>query len=193
MAETLADIGSRLDQLERELAEMRDMAAIQDVLTRYSRALDWLDDEMLDGVFFDDAEIDYGFFQGTGAAFKPLLMQVERSVGRRWHFTSQLKIDLNGTSAEVESYNLSLGIAALEDNPPSDVMQFFGMYADRLEKRGGQWGIIRRKHLLVAGVSAKEITMTGEFGQLNKLGATGVTHQDYRRLAELVSLPGVPA
>lgn len=190
MADTNGELLARLERIERELTEVRERAAVEDVLTRYSRALDWLDDEMLEGVFFDDAEIDYGFFKGTGKEFKPLLMEVERSVGRRWHFTSQIKVELNGASAEVESYNFSLGIPQLADNPPSDVLQFFGMYADRLEKRGGHWGIIRRKHLLITGLSAKEISMTGDFGQLNKLGATSATHPDYRRLAEPVRLKG---
>lgn len=187
----MADMGevlARLERLERDLTEMRDRAAVEDVLVRYSRALDWLDDDMLDGVFFDDAEIDYGFFKGTGKTFKPILMEVERSLGRRWHFTSQIKVELNGDSAEVECYNLSLGIPALEDNPPSDILQFFGMYSDRLEKRNGHWGIARRKHLLVTGLSAKEIPMTGDFGQLNKLGGTGADHADYRRLHPVIRL-----
>jgi hypothetical protein len=48
---------------------------IQDVLVRYARALDWLDDEMLRTAFFDDAEIDYGFFRGSFREFAPILMQ----------------------------------------------------------------------------------------------------------------------
>jgi len=56
----------RIERLERELARHRDLIEIQDVLTRYSRALDWLDADMLSTVFFDDAEIDYGFFKGSG-------------------------------------------------------------------------------------------------------------------------------
>src|SRR5262245_36372305 len=101
MAET-SEIHERLRCLEREVAEPRTRRDIEDVLLRYSRALDWLDDAMLETVFFDDAEIDYGFFQGTGKEFKPLLMQVERTVGRRWHFMAQIKVELDGDFAEVE-------------------------------------------------------------------------------------------
>lgn len=190
MSDQTTDLLARIARIERELAETREHAAIEDVLIRYSRALDWLDDAMLDGVFFDDAEIDYGFFKGSGKAFKPILMDVERSIGRRWHFTSQIKIALDGSGAgaEVESYNFSLAIPGADGDGPSDILQFFGIYADRLEKRNGQWGIARRKHLLVTGLSATEISMTGDFGQLNQIGATGVDHPDYRRLHPLVRL-----
>ena len=184
MSEQATTMEQRLAALEREMREMQDRAAIEDVLLRYSRALDWLDDGMLEDVFHDDAEIDYGFFRGTGKDFRPILMEVERGTGRRWHFTSQVKIQLKGDFAEVESYNLSLALPQLADDPPSDILQFFGMYSDRMEKRDGRWGIIRGKHLLVTALISKEVPMTGDFGMLNKIGATGTDHADYRRLAE---------
>ena len=62
-----SDIQQRLDRLEQEVAGLRALREIEDVLTRYSRALDWLDDAMLETVFYDDAEIDYGFFRATAA------------------------------------------------------------------------------------------------------------------------------
>ncbi len=188
MTLTLESLAARLDAAECELAENRDLAAINDVLVRYSRALDWLDDELLDGVFYDDADIDYGFFKGSGKDFKPVLMAVERSVGRRFHFTSQVKIELNGNVAEVESYNISLGIPQLATEPPSQVLQFFGLYADRLEKRGGKWGIARRKHHHITGLGHTEIAMTGDFGALNKIGETSIHHPDYRRLTKAPAL-----
>src|SRR6187551_1777108 len=124
-----SDIQQRLGRLEQEVAGLQALREIEDVLTRYSRALDWLDDAMLETVFYDDAEIDYGFFQGNGREFKPLLMQVERSVGRRWHFTAQIKIALDGDSAEVESYNLSMAAEPVRSDPPAEFDQFFGFYA----------------------------------------------------------------
>ena len=57
MAET-PDIHERLRALEAEVRDLRARREIEDVLARYSRALDWLDDAMLETVFFDDAEID---------------------------------------------------------------------------------------------------------------------------------------
>jgi len=174
---------ARLEAVEAELAVQRDTLAIHDVLARYSRALDWLDDDMLETVFYDDAEIDYGFFKGSGKDFKPVLMEVEHGLGRRWHFTAQIKIDLQSDSAEVESYNLALSLPKVEPAAGEQYAIFFGYYKDRLIKRGGKWGIIARKHLLVAGASLSEVSIEGDMRLLNQIGVTGPSHADYRRLS----------
>lgn len=184
------DVLARLTALEAEVARQADLAAINDLLTRYSRALDWLDAAMLDTVFYDDADIDYGFFKGNGKDFKPRLMDVEHSVGRRWHFTSQVKIDLHGETAEVESYNLSLSLPESKPGDGTPFAIFFGFYKDRVLKRGGQWGIIARKHLLVAGAPLAEIPMDGDMGMLNQIGMTGPSHPDYRVLTQARVLEG---
>jgi hypothetical protein len=183
MAETdIQAIAVRLLQTERDLADLRDLRAIENVLARYSRALDWLDDEVLNPIFFDDAEIDYGFFKGSGKDFKPVLMAVERSMGRRWHFTSQVQILLEGSAAEVESYNFSVAATAESPGPASEVMHFYGKYVDRFEKRGGRWGIIRRKHLQIGAATIAETAMQGPLAVLNQIGAATPRHSDYRRL-----------
>jgi hypothetical protein len=187
MAET-SDIHERLRALEGEVRELRARREIEDVLARYSRALDWLDDAMLETVFFDDAEIDYGFFQGTGKEFKPLLMQVERTVGRRWHFTAQIKIELDGDIAEVESYNVSMAAEPVRSDPPAEFDQFFGYYIDRLARRNGRWGILRRKHLLLTAAKVRETRLEGPFALLNAIGPTSPQHADYRRLSRATAL-----
>jgi hypothetical protein len=179
---------ARLAALEAEVSRLRDVQAIHDLLARYSRALDWLDDAMLDTVFYDDAEIDYGFFRGSGRDFKPRLMALEHSVPRRWHFTSQVSIALDGDAAEVESYNLSLAVPRLEPQGGGEYAAFFGFYKDRMLKRGGRWGIIARKHLQVAGAPLAEMAMEGDMGQLNQIGRTGADHPDYRRLTDAAPL-----
>lgn len=178
------DLLARLERLETEVAYQRDVLDIHDVLARYSRACDWLDEAMLDTVFYDDAEIDYGFFKGSGKDFKPVLMQVERSVGRRWHLTAQVKIDLSGDTAEVEGYNYAVATKPVSPEPPADITQFFGYYVDRMVKRSGQWGIIRRRHLLVTGLMDREVPLDGVFADLNKIGPTSPGHEEYRRLSK---------
>ena len=109
MSDTLDALSARLETLERDLAELRAREAIRDLLARYSRALDWLDDKQLDDVFFDDAHVDYGFFTGTGKDFKPVVMQIEHATGRRWHLGAQVTINLDGDAADVMSYGIAIG------------------------------------------------------------------------------------
>jgi hypothetical protein len=184
MATELDALLQRMQQLESELARMRDIRDIEDLVLRYSRALDWLDTDALDAVIFDDAEIDYGFFRGSGSDFKPVLMEIERSTPRRWHFTSQIKVHLQGEFADVESYNFSIGTTALIADESSRAMHFHGYYEDRVARRSGGWGIVRRKHILVSAVSLAEIPMEGQFAQLNKIGYASVQHPDYRPLKD---------
>ena len=180
----VAALTARIDRLEREVAHHRDVLEIQDVLARYARALDWLDDDMLRTAFFDDAEIDYGFFRGSFREFAPILMQVERDVGRRWHMATQVKIHIDGDMAEVESYHLSLATPAVESVPPADIAHFYGFYVDRMQRRNGRWGIVRRKHLLISMTSVREVALEGPMGVLNKIGVTSTQHADFRRLTD---------
>ncbi len=175
-------IEDRLVRLEQELLWHRDRAAIEAVLVRYSRALDWLDESLLDTVFHPDAQVDYGFFKGSIREFRPLLMQVERAAGRRWHFTAQISIKLHDERANVESYNLSMTAEPVTSTPPADLQQFFGYYVDKMEKRDGRWGIVFRKHLLVAATQVREVAIEGPLAVLNQIGPTSPDHSDYRRL-----------
>ena len=59
------------------LEELLAKDAIADVLARYSRTLDWLDDAGQATCYWPDAAIDYGFFTGTAADFVPVVMAVE--------------------------------------------------------------------------------------------------------------------
>lgn len=52
-----------------ELQILLDKQACNETLTRYCRALNWLDKDVLKTVFTPDADIDYGFFKGRGEEF----------------------------------------------------------------------------------------------------------------------------
>jgi hypothetical protein len=173
---------SKLSTLSARLERFEDESAIANVLTDYSLALDWLDVDLLDSVFWDDATIDYGFFKGTGAEFKPILLGLESSFGRRWHFTSQLRIALAGNTAKVSSYNFSVATTSQAAPDAAGLTGFFGYYVDRLEKREGRWAIASRKHLLVAGTNWADMPIIGDLAALNGIGKADTTHVDFSDL-----------
>ena len=172
----------RVAALETRLQQVEDEQAIARVLADYSLALDWLDDATLDTVFWDDADIDYGFFKGSGAEFKPVLMAYVRSTGRRWHFTSQLRTRIDGATARCTGYNLAMEARSADSEGSEGLTAFFGFYNDTLEKREGRWAIARRKHILVAGTQLADIAITGDLAALNTIGATVRDHPDFASL-----------
>lgn len=122
--------------------------AITDVLARYSRTLDWLDDDGHASCYWPDAAIDYGFFKGTAADFVPVVMAIERASVRRWHLSSPPAIRLmDADHAEVETYGLTAGARKGEDGSYAGTM-YGGRYLDGFEKREGEWRIARRDYVL---------------------------------------------
>lgn len=171
-----------IDKLTMQVEYLTDRAAIEDVLKRYSRALDWLDRDLLESVFSDDAEIDYGFFRGRGTEFKPYLLRISAESRRRWHFTSQVSIRIDGSTADVESYNFAVALDGDKPHAGELVAHFYGFYLDRMEKRRQGWTIIARKHVLVSSAFLNEAMMKGEYAALNQIGPTKEVHPDFRVL-----------
>jgi hypothetical protein len=136
-----------MDQQWQQLQELLDKKACEDVLLRYGRTLDWLDQAGQENCFWPDATIDYGFFQGSGADWIPAVMQVEAASSRRWHLSSGVLVQVTGDKAKSECYGLSVGAV---DNEQGELVNFMfgGRYLDELEKRDGQWRISSRSYFV---------------------------------------------
>jgi hypothetical protein len=134
--------------MEPALQQLLDKQAIAEVLARYSRTLDWLDDEGHASCYWPDAAIDYGFFQGTAADFIPVVMAIERQSDRRWHALMGLIVRFNGPNhASAESCGIFAG-ARLQDDGTLAGNLIGGRYLDEFEKRGGEWRIAKRLYLV---------------------------------------------
>ena len=68
---------------QEQLQKLLDTKACEEVLMRYGRTLDWLDEAGQESCFWPNAEIDYGFFQGNGSDWVPVVMEVEAAAPRR--------------------------------------------------------------------------------------------------------------
>lgn len=133
--------------MDQALQQLLDKQAISEVIARYSRTLDWLDNEGQASCYWPDAAIDYGFFKGIAADFVPVVMQVERSSQRRWHFLASLIIRLNSaTTASTECYGLATGVREAEGVWTGNL--YGGRYLDEFEKRDGEWRIARRQYIM---------------------------------------------
>jgi hypothetical protein len=168
---------------QEQLQELLDTKACEDVLMRYGRTLDWLDETGQESCFWPDAEIDYGFFQGSGADWVPVVMEVEAAAPRRWHLSTGVMVQVNGSTAKGECYGLSVGSSENEQGELMDTM-FGGRYLDELEKRNDEWRISKRRYIAdwihqfpngLEAVTSSELV-------LNILQIRAPNHESYRKL-----------
>jgi hypothetical protein len=134
------------------LQELLHKQAIVELVIRYSRTLDWLDDAGHAACYWPDAAIDYGFFVGAAADFVPVVMDVERSTGRRWHMLNSHQVTITSpTTAIGECYGIATGLRQDGDAPYKGNM-YGGRYLDGYEMRhaqnGPEWRISERKYIL---------------------------------------------
>lgn len=127
------------------LQQCLDERACRDVLARYGAALDWQDRATLETVFWADAQVDYGFFSGSGAEAMELLLHIATLSRRRFHMMGGERVRVDGDVAHGESYMITQAIADVEGETRSSL--FYGRFLDRLERRDGEWRIARRVYL----------------------------------------------
>ena len=134
-----------MDQAVREII---DRAEISEVLTRYCRAIDRLDESLLRSCFHADSVHDHGY-KGPSETFVGYAMDVLRGCVATHHHLGNISIAIRGREADAESYFTAYHRIA--DPPPEAFKDAAGMdltiggrYIDRLERRAGEWRIVSR-------------------------------------------------
>ena len=134
--------------MDQAVQQLIDRQAIADLMQRYARTLDWLDDDGQAGCYWPDAEIDYGFFRGRADDFLPVVMATERGSDRRWHMLGAPLVSFTAPDiAEAETYGVFAGATRQEDGTLAGNL-FGGRYLDRFERRGGEWRVAKRLYVL---------------------------------------------
>lgn len=125
------------------LQALLDREAIRDCLYRYCRGIDRVDEALLRASYWPDASDSHGPYQGSASGFIDWAMARLASAGRGVHFIGNILIELHGDVAAVETY-----FQALQQSTDASGMvqhlHLWGRYADRFEKRGGEWRVAAR-------------------------------------------------
>lgn len=165
------------------LQELLDRQACEDVLLRYGRTLDWLDEAGQAECFWPDADIDYGFYQGDTGGWLQVVMAAEAASPSRWHVCSGILVEVDGDRAKSECYGLTVATATGGDGERAATM-FGGRYLDEFEKRDGQWRISRRRYIADWAHQFTDAlgAITAGGLPLNVLDIMAPGHESYRRL-----------
>ncbi|UFS58346.1 nuclear transport factor 2 family protein [Subtercola endophyticus] len=117
---------------------------IQNVLLRYFRAMDRVDNEIGYSIFHEDGVGDYGpgIFTGSGHDLIDWLNEYNRTLVTSHHQMSNYTIEVNGDHAASETYvNATL---IRQEGDDFIVRSVYGRYLDALSKRDGRWAIDSR-------------------------------------------------
>lgn len=162
-----------------------DREAIRDCLYRYCRGIDRADECLLRASYWPDAKDSHGPYQGSASGFIDWAVARLASAGRGVHFIGNILIELHADVAAVETY-----FQALQETTDASGMvqqlRLWGRYADRFEKRGGEWRVAARIVIYDAIDQAERPSQTDleRFGaQRQPLGEHGEQDAMYRLLA----------
>jgi 3-phenylpropionate/cinnamic acid dioxygenase small subunit len=130
----------------RTLAEIADRLEIQDLLTRYCRAIDTRAWDDLDTIFTPDATIDYTAAGGVRGAFpevKAWLAEVLPRFAMTQHLVTNHDIQVDGDRATSRVYVYN-PMGTRNAAGTLDLFFFGGWYNDRLVRTPDGWRIAER-------------------------------------------------
>ncbi|MBV9996171.1 MAG: nuclear transport factor 2 family protein [Caulobacteraceae bacterium] len=166
-----------LEELGKIVVELKDRQEIRELMSRYGRAVDRLDRELLLSVYHPDATDDHGCYVGSPEVFAEcaLSMHAEANTATQ-HIVTNHVCDLDGNTAHTETYWMYVGMNR-EGAPYS---MGGGRYIDRLEKRDGRWGIVARKCVVdwSAGASSEHLLTAAENAAVRDMEPTARDHSD---------------
>jgi hypothetical protein len=126
------------------VARLVDRVEIEELLARYSTALDSRDWHLLSTVFLPDATCDYGAGrhpEGLGA-ITDFIRGTIGDLDATQHLVGNVVIDVRGDEATADCYLISQHIR--ENAPGGEHYLLGGRYADRLVRTPGGWRIAHR-------------------------------------------------
>lgn len=127
------------------LQKLLDRQQIEDVLTRYSRAVDRADVDLLGTCYHDDATEDHGgVFKGTARDYVEQIAGILPKAGILNHLVSNVLIEFTGPDgAQVEAQILTFA-RMKKDGEKFDTLTL-ARAVDRFERRDGRWAISARR------------------------------------------------
>jgi len=135
-----------MTERDPELQRLIDESAIRKLLASYPRALDRQDHDLLASLFHPDAIDDHGPFNGPAAGFVEFMRKGGKP-GVHWtHHNGTQIIEIDGDTAEAETYCIALCRQAAAGQDGYDKEIFLRVrYLDRVERRNDVWKIAHRR------------------------------------------------
>jgi hypothetical protein len=110
---------------------------------RYCYGADRMDEAAVRSVYWPEATDDHGVFAGKASDYVPYLFNAAAAMDQMQHLVGNMLIRTSGDTARCESYFHGYHRMSGENGAHDHIAA--GRYLDELERRDGEWRIIRRK------------------------------------------------
>jgi hypothetical protein len=134
--------------MQKTIDELLAEAAIKDLQTRYCRAVDRVDLDLLRSCFHADAKADYGLFVGGVEELIAMLKTGVELYLWTTHCTSNQLVEVRGDKAWAEHYAIATHRLTKDEQGPERDLVTQIRYIDRVEKRADDWRIAERVLIL---------------------------------------------
>jgi hypothetical protein len=149
------------------LQALLDKQEIYEVLVRYCRGIDRVDEALVRSCYHPDAFDDHGMFQGPATEFAAYAVRGLATMERTMHCIHNVAIDIVGDVAVSEAYCVAYHRMASRKGGDAD--HLVGVrYVDRFERRDGRWLIAHR-------------TVVYEWSRIDPVGRTWAMPAQYVR------------
>jgi len=128
------------------LQEISDRFEINDLLIRYTRAIDTKDYALLDSCFTPDAHVDYTSSGGTSGKYPEVRAWLEKALApfpSMMHFVGNTTLELDGDRASSRTYVINpMGLP--KEDGGLQVFTVCAHYVDKLVRTPEGWRIAER-------------------------------------------------
>lgn len=162
--------------MSKTIDEVIAESEIKDVHIRFCRANDRRDEELTRSCFHPDAVIELH----EDLTVDQLIALGHEMLSRytvTWHNTGNQLVEVDGDVAWAEHYTISSHRMAADESGPERDFIAHGRYIDRMERRGGEWRIARRK--MVMDYMRTDPVSPGEAGIGSNAGARDRSDPSY--------------
>jgi SnoaL-like domain len=193
-----------MEKIPAKVQQLIDRQEIYDVLTRYCRALDRCDVELMKSVYWPDGFDDHGVFAGNAQQFAEFIVrEIQTWFEVTMHAICNVHMEVKENVAFTESYLFAYHrvsgqgrmveevfgpsyikqLAGRDTGPVPHDFLFGGRYVDRLEKRDGEWRIAKRTVVMDWNINQpnRSIWDEGMFRVLKTYGTRDRTDPGYQR------------
>jgi SnoaL-like domain len=129
---------------EKRLARLVAKDEITEVIHRVARGTDRLDHALMVSGYWPDGYDDHNAFRGGPVEFADWVLQALGGFAITQHVLGQVRIELDGDVARVETYCNAHHVAHPDERGVVVDMRMGLRYCDRFECRQGEWRIAKR-------------------------------------------------